>query len=104
MNGYNSTKDSLRNPQTHLRNPHFETPEGGQIREEGREKRRDGCHGHSPELTAVPGERRIQAAIVLSMAPSILTCDQHIILAEPSNWGRDLRAEAKYRSATAVFL
>lgn len=48
LKSYNSTKDNLRNQQTHLRDLHIETSEGGQIersREKGRENGRDVGHG-----------------------------------------------------------
>lgn len=51
---YNSTKNSQCSTQTHLRDLHIETSESRQIwwtGKEGREKKREWCHGHSPEHT-----------------------------------------------------
>lgn len=58
LNSYSSTKDSLFNRQTHLRDrasKHLKMGELGQTRKEGSETSRDGRHKHSVELTEDPG-------------------------------------------------
>lgn len=59
--------------------------------------------GCSLQLTVVPGERKIEAAGVISVAPAILPEASVYNTAEPSEWGRDLRAKRQYRSATTAF-
>lgn len=69
-------RDSLQNTQTHLRDPPIKTFEGGprgeeQERKEGRSAE-TGAMGRSQELTAVPGEGRIETAGAIVVAPALL--------------------------------
>lgn len=107
LNIYSSIKYSLHTTQTCLRDTYIKTSQGRQIgRGEGRREERSAETGvmHAAHSSLCSWERGGLKLQLHSLWPwAILQSNQHIILLNPTDRGRDTGAKTEHRAVTTMW-